>query len=594
MKTEELNDFIKHYIEMDKTQSALMLTAPWGTGKSYYINNVLVPFLNKTCEKKCIIVSLYGLKNTDEISKSIFLESKMKAISKNNAGINAGKIIAKTLVKGVTSFFGIDFNVNEDDLNKLYASIDLSDKLIILEDVERSQIDILELLGFVNNLVEQDGVKVLLVTNEDEILHYETVTDEKNKDEKIKVLDSKSLNYLKIKEKTVGDTIKFYSFNRNAIKSIIEKFNNERLKSINCNDTLDEIESIMEITKCANLRSFIFGCQKTIDIFERIDFDVDIEFFKNIFLSNIAFCLRRKNNDGLKWVSEDNTSADLGTYRYPLYRFSYDYICSQYLDTDVIKKCNNDYYLYREKMSIKNEMSQYLGTIYSYYISSEVEVKRAVEFILKKLKETNDIPYEEYGKLANYLIAIKDDLKCDSVVDECKEIMLSKITNVSDKTRDRIIFHSGIELESDKAIKELKQFKESLKNKIDTYGLYDLDFDYSKEKIEDFYNYVRDNKDSFISRHCFARKINNCKFVNLLKQCSASEIEELRSVFHIVYSPSNIKDFFADDKESLEDLKIRIDELFNGENSFDKIQKKQIKYFTDYLKELVSRLSSDE
>ena len=101
-------------------------------------------------------------------------------------------------------------------------------------------------------------------------------------------------------------------------------------------------------------------------------------------------------------------------------------------------------------MSIKNEMSQYLGTIYSYYVSSEVEVKRAVEFILKKLKETNDIPYEEYGKLANYLIAIKDDLKCDSVVDECKEIMLSKITNVSDKTRDRIIFHSGIELESDK------------------------------------------------------------------------------------------------------------------------------------------------
>ena len=61
MKTEELNDFIKHYIEMDKTQSALMLTAPWGTGKSYYINNVLVPFLNETCKKKCLIVSLYGL-----------------------------------------------------------------------------------------------------------------------------------------------------------------------------------------------------------------------------------------------------------------------------------------------------------------------------------------------------------------------------------------------------------------------------------------------------------------------------------------------------------------------------------------------------
>ena len=591
MTTEELNDFIKHYIEMDKTQSALMLTAPWGTGKSYYINNVLVPFLNETCEKKCLIVSLYGLKDTKDISKSIFLESKMKAISKNNTGLNAGKIVAKTVVKGLASFFGLDLKVNEEDLNKLYASIDLSDKLIILEDVERSQIDILELLGFVNNLVEQDGVKVLLVTNEDEILHYEVVNDEKKKDEKIKVLDSKSLNYLKIKEKTIGDTIKFYSSNRNAVDSIMRKFNDERLNSINCNDTLDEIECIMEETRCANLRSFIFGCQKTIDIFERIDFDVDIEFFTKIFLSNIAFCLRRKNNDGLKWVSEENTSVDLGTYRYPLYRFSYDYICSQFLDTDEIKKCNNDYCSYREKISIKNEMSPYFNTIYSYYISSEVEVKRAIDFILKKLKETNDIPYEEYGKLANYLIAIKYDLKCHSVVDECKEIMLSKITNVSNETMDRIIFHSGIQLESDEAIKELNQFKESLKNRIDTNGLYDLNFDYSKGEIEGFYKYVYDNKDSFISRHCFARKINNCKFVNLLKQCSASEIKELRSVFHAVYSFSNIKDFFADDKESLEDLKIRIEALINGENSFDKIQEKQIKYFIGNLEEIVSRLS---
>ena len=130
-----------------------------------------------------------------------------------------------------------------------------------------------------------------------------------------------------------------------------------------------------------------------------------------------------------------------------------------------------------------------------------------------------------------------------------------------------------------------------MKNKIDTNNLYDLDFDYSKEKIEDFHHYVFDNKDSFISRHCFARKINNCKFVNLLKQCSASEIEELRSVFHIVYSILDIKTFFADDKDSLEDLKIRIEELIKGENSFDKIQEKQIKYFIGNLEDLISRLS---
>lgn len=58
-------------------------------------------------------------------------------------------------------------------MKQLYDSIDLSGKLIILEDLERSGIDILEILGYVNSLTEQDGVKVLLVANEHELIHYE-------------------------------------------------------------------------------------------------------------------------------------------------------------------------------------------------------------------------------------------------------------------------------------------------------------------------------------------------------------------------------------------------------------------------------------
>ena len=93
MNQNELNEYIKHYLEKDKTQSAIMLSAPWGTGKSYYINNVLVPYLSKY-GKKVIIVSLYGLKDIKEISKSIFFESKFKLANKNSAGINTGMIIA--------------------------------------------------------------------------------------------------------------------------------------------------------------------------------------------------------------------------------------------------------------------------------------------------------------------------------------------------------------------------------------------------------------------------------------------------------------------------------------------------------------------
>ena len=70
METKELNKFIKHYLEDDNTHSAIMITAPWGTGKSYYLQNELIPFIDADDQKKCIVVSLYGLKELQEIFRS--------------------------------------------------------------------------------------------------------------------------------------------------------------------------------------------------------------------------------------------------------------------------------------------------------------------------------------------------------------------------------------------------------------------------------------------------------------------------------------------------------------------------------------------
>ena len=45
MTNDELNQYILHYLIEDKTKSAIMLTGDWGTGKSYYIQHSLKPFL---------------------------------------------------------------------------------------------------------------------------------------------------------------------------------------------------------------------------------------------------------------------------------------------------------------------------------------------------------------------------------------------------------------------------------------------------------------------------------------------------------------------------------------------------------------------
>lgn len=69
MTNDELNQYIKHYIEKDKTGRAVMLTGCWGMGKSFYIKNTLIPFLaeSKNGGHRCIVVSLYGVSALSEV-----------------------------------------------------------------------------------------------------------------------------------------------------------------------------------------------------------------------------------------------------------------------------------------------------------------------------------------------------------------------------------------------------------------------------------------------------------------------------------------------------------------------------------------------
>ena len=112
MTNAELSKYVKHYVEKDKTKSAIMLTAEWGTGKSHYITNELIPFLEGNGGHKCIVVSLYGLSSVNDISKSIYLEARTKILNSNSEGVTAGKLVAKTIIKGVSSFFGVDLSAS--------------------------------------------------------------------------------------------------------------------------------------------------------------------------------------------------------------------------------------------------------------------------------------------------------------------------------------------------------------------------------------------------------------------------------------------------------------------------------------------------
>ena len=107
-------------------------------------------------------------------------------------------------------------------MQEVYESIDLTDKLIVLEDIERTQIDIIALFGYINNMCENDGVKVMLVTNESELLT--TYEENDNKGKPTRYYTDDALAYKRAKEKTIGDTIYFICDYKNTIQQIIGSF----------------------------------------------------------------------------------------------------------------------------------------------------------------------------------------------------------------------------------------------------------------------------------------------------------------------------------------------------------------------------------
>ena len=83
MTTEELNNYILHYLKKDKTHTAIMLTGEWGSGKTYYVENDLIPFLKQN-KATAIAVSLYGLNDITKISNNIYMELMLNKLWKKS------------------------------------------------------------------------------------------------------------------------------------------------------------------------------------------------------------------------------------------------------------------------------------------------------------------------------------------------------------------------------------------------------------------------------------------------------------------------------------------------------------------------------
>ena len=598
MTNEQICGYVKRYIEKDKTKSAIMLTAPWGKGKSYFVQNELIPYLEENGNYQSVVVSLYGVGSLAEISKSIYFEVKgfgikqrlKPALEKTNDDVKkivpelipAAKIAAGTVIRGITSFVGVDLSLG--DLQELYSSIDLSGKLLVFEDIERSQIDIIEFLGYVNSIVEQDGVKVLLISNEDELIHYvQKEVEEDGKKKLVKEYTESSLQYLKFKEKTVSDTIQFYGNTRDAIKAIIGQYNCKQFDWLKNEDALDGVEKLLFSGRIDNLRTFIYACQKTFEIYEQIDeYNLADEYLECIFYGVVLFSRSIKCGIFPAWKGTEYLSTELAGSIVPLFRFCYEYIRWHEFDKYQVEPTIKAYNEYR---MLKQSYDPDLAVIFDYHTSTEINVLAALKRIDDRLDTPFDVSLSIYGKLAYHLVKLHFLLDYD--FSSIRKKMISNLNSNGKNIDINGLALRYFDLETNEEKELFENFKKEIEESIKKSQQDTKDFSYNPAEI----NVLQKQADSMTRySHRFISLYNLEKLVDMLFVSTAQQIDDFRGVMFSVYRNAMPDQFEVDDYNFMENMIALIDSKKEAApGNFDKIQLLQIDYLCDNLRMFIKQ-----
>jgi hypothetical protein len=220
-KSSEKESPLVEYLRTPQPMYALLLSGPWGVGKSFYWNQFVEGTL-PDLKKSALTISAAGLTNLEEIERALFMVSIKKApgIITETSGV-----IGKTILRWA--------KVAPKDIT-LKAELKIGKTVVCIDDVERFAGDFDILFGFIVSLVEDAQLHVVLIANEEKT----------------------PAKYKEIKEKIVGRTVgipldlrSFYKFSIGNVGGVVSHAR-EALKAFE-----DEAMEIFEATSLKNLRT---------------------------------------------------------------------------------------------------------------------------------------------------------------------------------------------------------------------------------------------------------------------------------------------------------------------------------------------------
>ena len=227
-------------------------------GKTYFWNNKVrkkIETMQLNGKKyTTIYMSLYGISNLEEISKKIFIETTQLMDKNLRKFMDSHKqtTIPEYAKKGIdmANFFGVTQSGDKVNYSDFFST---DDKVLCFDDLERANVDVIDILGYINNFVEHDHIKTIIICNEKELstklkssnIEMKTFIatylldkqgDLKDTDkpmvekirDKIEHVFDKANDYERIKEKLIGETFEYAPKFDYIINGLLMRYENNQ------------------------------------------------------------------------------------------------------------------------------------------------------------------------------------------------------------------------------------------------------------------------------------------------------------------------------------------------------------------------------
>lgn len=397
----KIEEQVKAYIDRPNTDYAVLINGEWGTGKTYFITNVIDWKDLCGTDKKIIYISLNGLSSLEEIKKILvykYFTSKNKQDTFNTVkdddliddlvDLNAslGYPFAQT-VSSLVDFIHKKFDKNKE---KQFTKIN-HDIILILDDLERlsKTIDLAELFGFIHDVLSCKGLKVIFIANEKEI-HNEY--------------------YNTIKEKYIGHTFRF-SPDLIEIISSVQKNPDDTIYNTYIKEHKNKIAAVFDVAEHINIRTFFFFYEIYKTVYNHITtFIENKNTMEIVFDTFLILCIEYKKGNAEQ--IEKYTQS---------YKSRYLSENLQNMDNSSKQEKNdNDYYNYIKRTYLNNttinlrymNIDNFVNYITEGYYNTD-KIKEYIETtyagVLKDINESEDIRLQLH-RFFNYAYLENEEL----------------------------------------------------------------------------------------------------------------------------------------------------------------------------------------